>query len=208
MLVPIIVSFFFSFKTATEVAGLRTRWLLPSGFHIENFITAFQIMAPKLGNSVIVSVPAVVATVLIASLAAFGLTRFNFRLRSMYFYLIVTATLIPAHSLVGPIYTIWNSAGLTNSYLGLILINIIMSLPYATIILRSFFQRIPIELIEAAKIEGCSYLGLYWKICMPIAKPASGRRPSSWLSPEHCSCFRSFAAGRADLRSAYKFISR
>ena len=66
----------------------------------------------------------------------------------------------------------WNSLNLIDTYLGLILIEVIFSTAYAVIILRSFFERIPRELLDAARVEGCSDISLYWKIIMPLSIPA------------------------------------
>jgi ABC-type glycerol-3-phosphate transport system permease component len=86
--------------------------------------------------------------------------------------LIVSATLIPGHVILGPIYTLWSNIGLTNNFQGVILIEMIMSMPYATIILKSFFEKIPRELVEAAQIEGCSYWSLFFRIVLPVSVPA------------------------------------
>ena len=170
VMVPLFIIFSFSFKSLQEIQS--DRWSIPTQPRIENYFEAFRIISPKLLNSFIISIPAVIGAVFIASLAAFGLSQFKFKMKSVYFYLILATALIPAHTIIGPVFTIWHIFGLDNTYQGIILIEMIMSLPFATIIMRSFFEQIPKELIEAAQIEGCSYFKIFWSIVLPISVPA------------------------------------
>lgn len=106
------------------------------------------------------------------SFAAYGLVQFDFRFSSLYYFLIIATTLIPAFVIIGPIFSIWSSLGLVDTYQGVILIHTILSLPYATIILKSFFEKIPKEFTEAAQMEGASKFAIYWRIFMPVSSPA------------------------------------
>jgi multiple sugar transport system permease protein len=167
---PFLLIINLSFKSLQEVQ--TDRWGIPSQLNIQNYVEAVKIISPKLFNSFIVAIPAVIGSVFFASLAAFGLSQFTFRLKSVYFYIIIATALIPVHVIIAPIFSLWNSMNLVNTYQGLILIYIIVSTPFAVIIIRGFFENIPKELIEAAQIEGCSLIKIFWKIILPISKPA------------------------------------
>jgi len=168
--IPIIFTFLISFKTITEI--YQNIWSFPSGLYLGNYIEVSEIMASPLMNSFIITIPATLLTVFLGSLGAYGLSKFDFRLKPIYYYIMVSATLIPAHTILAPIFQLWNSLNLIDTYLGLILIEAIFSTAYAVIILRSFFERIPRELLDAARVEGCSDISLYWKIILPLSIPA------------------------------------
>jgi multiple sugar transport system permease protein len=170
VLVPLIATFMMSFKTFSEI-GLNY-WSLPSSFYLGNYYHILTQLNRPLINSFLIVCPAVAGSVFLGTLAAFGLSRTRFRLKNWYYYLFVTATLIPSFTIMAPIFNIWRFLGIVDSYQGIILIEVISSLPFAVIILRSFFEKIPPELIDAARIEGCSEIDLYWRICLPLAVPA------------------------------------
>jgi multiple sugar transport system permease protein len=170
VMLPLLTVFSFSLKSLTELQ--TERWALPTQLHLSNYVEAFKIISPKLLNSFIITLPAVFGAVFVASLAAFGLTQFKFKMKHLYFYLILSTALIPTHTIIGPVFTIWHTLNLDNSYLGIILIEMIVSLPFATIMLRSFFAKIPKELIEAAQIDGCSFFNIFLRIVLPISRPA------------------------------------
>jgi len=170
VLVPLAAAFMMSFKTASEI-GLDY-WSLPSSINLGNYFYVLTQLNRPLINSFLIVGPAVAGSVFLGTLAAFGLSRTRFRFKNWYYYLFVTATLIPSFTIMAPIFNIWNLLGIVDSYLGIIFIEIISSLPFAVIILRSFFEKIPPELIDAARMEGCSEIDLYWRICLPLAVPA------------------------------------
>ena len=168
--IPIISTFLISFKTIAEI--YQSYWAFPSGLYLGNYFEAWELMASPLANSFIITIPATLLCVFLGTLGAYGLSKFKFRLKPVYYYLMVSATLIPAHTILAPIFQLWNSLNLINSYLGLILIEAIFSTAYAVIILRSFFERIPEELLDAARVEGCSDFSLYWRMILPLSVPA------------------------------------
>ena len=168
--VPLVSTVLISFKTISEI--YRSYWSLPSTFYINNYFEAWDIMNFSLLNSFIITVPATAICVFLGTLGAYGLSNFKFRLNTIYYYLIVSTTLIPAHTILAPIFQLWNDLNLTNSYLGLIIIEANFSTPYAVIILRRFFEKIPNELLDAAQVEGCSKISLYWRIILPLSIPA------------------------------------
>ena len=133
-------------------------------FEQTKFLTYFQ-------NSVVVAGGATVLTVIVGSLAAYGITRFHFRGRELFASLMLFTYMFAPIMIVVPFYILMRQAGLTNSHLGLILAYTTFSLPFSMWLLRSFFQSIPLELEEAAMIDGCSRPQAVLRIIMPMALP-------------------------------------
>jgi ABC-type glycerol-3-phosphate transport system permease component len=122
-------------------------------------------------NSVGVAVVGTVITVVLASLAAFGLSRFRFRLRGPMLLLIIGTQLLPFVVLLTPVYTLFSQIGLLDNYVGLVLVYVAITLPLAIFLMLGYFDTIPTVLDEAARIDGCSTLGVIFRIVMPVALP-------------------------------------
>ena len=145
-----------------------------SGVSVQNYVTVFedaQIVRHFI-NSVAVTVPSVILVVIISSLAAFALARLKFFARDISFYLLIMTLMLPIPTLVVPIFQINKALGLTDRYLGLILPYTALGVPFAIVILRSFFAGFPAEIEEAARLDGCTRFGIYWRIMMPVSWPA------------------------------------
>ena len=123
-------------------------------------------------NSMAVTVPSVALVVLISSLAAFALARLKFFARDIWFYLLIMTLMLPIPTLVVPIFQINKALGLNDSYMGLILPYTALGVPFAIVILRSFFAGFLREIEEAAILDGCTPFGIYWRIMMPVSWPA------------------------------------
>ena len=172
-LVPIIMMLVVSLMPPDQRAP-RFGGLLISGVSIQNYATVF-LDAPILQhfiNSFAVTVPSVILVVLISSLAAFALARLQFFARDLWFYMLIMTLMLPIPTLVVPIFQINKALGLNDTYLGLILPYTALGVPFAIVILRSFFAGFLRELEEAAILDGCSPFGIYWRIMMPVSWPA------------------------------------
>ncbi len=123
-------------------------------------------------NSLIVAVISVGMTVSFASLAAFTFARLAFRGREAFYTLFTLGLLFPAAVAILPLFILIRDLGLTGSLLGVALPQAAFGLPLTIIILRPFFKSIPVELEDAAKIDGCSSFGFFWRILLPLARPA------------------------------------
>ncbi len=172
-LVPIIMMLVVSLMPPDQRAP-RFGGLLISGVSIQNYATVF-LDAPILQhfiNSFAVTVPSVILVVLISSLAAFALARLQFFARDLWFYMLIMTLMLPIPTLIVPIFQINKALGLNDTYLGLILPYTALGVPFAIVILRSFFAGFLRELEEAAILDGCSPFGIYWRIMMPVSWPA------------------------------------
>lgn len=122
-------------------------------------------------NSLGVSIVSTICTVLLSSVAAYGLSRFRFRLRGSLVLLVVATQLLPFVVLITPIYIAFSELGLLNSYAGLVVVYTAMTLPLAVVLSLGYFQTIPQVLDEAARIDGCTTLGVIFRIVVPVAAP-------------------------------------
>lgn len=125
-----------------------------------------------LRNSLIVMVATTAGVVFICSLAAFVFARMEFRGKGLVFNLFTMGLMFPITVAILPVYLVLRQMGLTNHLEGVILVQIAFLLSTNILILRSSFQAIPVELQDAALIDGCSIIGFFWRILMPLSRPA------------------------------------
>jgi multiple sugar transport system permease protein len=125
-----------------------------------------------LGNSVIISVLATAGVCLVASMAGYALTKKRFAGSKLMFTAIVIAMFIPRQITLVPLFTMMVEMKLVNNLASVILP--VISIPFAVFLMKQFSHSVPTELLEAGKIDGCSELGLFFRIFLPIVKPALG----------------------------------
>jgi ABC-type glycerol-3-phosphate transport system permease component len=122
-------------------------------------------------NSTIVAVITTGGAVVAATLAGYGLTRFNIRGRSLISSSILYVYMFPTIMLTIPLFVVLKQAGLVNSYIGLALAQISFALPFAMWLSAIFIEAVPVELDEAAMIDGASRLRTLWSVVLPVALP-------------------------------------
>ena len=159
-----------SLKPKSQVFDNR---LVPETVQWSNFIEVWDAgpVLRWLVNSGIVSVMAAVAVTLSSALVAFGFAYFRFRLRGPLFGLVLATMMLPGAVTMIPVYLIWHQAGLIDTQIPLWANNLFGSAFYI-FLMRQFFLGIPRELFEAARIDGCSHLGLFRRIALPLCRPA------------------------------------
>ncbi|MEM9004275.1 MAG: carbohydrate ABC transporter permease [Cyanobacteria bacterium P01_F01_bin.86] len=172
MLLPLIWLVSTAFKSAEENIFAFPPQFIPAVPTVQNFVTVWQQnpFGQYFLNSIIVAVLTVVLNLLFCSLAAYPLARLRFRGRDPLFALIVATILIPFQIVMIPLYVLAVQLGLRNTYLGLIFPFIASA--FGIFLMRQAFLGIPKELEEAARIDGCSELGIWWNIMMPPTRPA------------------------------------
>ncbi|WAM33578.1 carbohydrate ABC transporter permease [Caldicellulosiruptor morganii] len=170
--VPFLFMLFTSFKTQSELLSGNT-WQIPRQPTIENFSTVLEgNFFTYLKNSVIAVSISVVLILIISSMAAFAFSRFKFALNNLLYSLIIAGMAIPIHVTLIPIYVLTNKIKLYDTVFALIGPYVALSLPMSIFILTEFMREIPLELEEAAKIDGCSMFRLYSDILLPLSAPA------------------------------------
>lgn len=123
-------------------------------------------------NSLLIAVPATVIPVLIATMAGYGFSRYRFPTKRSIYILIILMLALPQQMIAVPIFSIINKLGLINNYFGLIIVHTAWGVPWITFFMRNFFTTLPVEVEEAAKIDGASDVRIFFKIALPIATPA------------------------------------
>lgn len=154
------------------------------GFTLRNYADAWERgdFTRTFLNSVIITVPAVILTLLLASSIAFVLARFSFKLNLTLLGVFIAANLLPPQALLIPIYRgyraiplpdgLSDSGTMLNTHLGLILINTAFQMGFCTFVLSNYMKTLPHELYESAEMDGASVWRQYWQITMPLCRPA------------------------------------
>jgi raffinose/stachyose/melibiose transport system permease protein len=176
ILVPITFAVLGGFKTNGQLVSNPIA-LIPREWVFTNYAEVLVgknagLFWREAANSLIVAVVAVTVTVTFASLAAFVFARMVFRGREAVYTLFVFGLLFPSAVAILPLYILIRQVGLAGNLLGVALPEAAFALPLTIVILRPFFRSIPAELEDAARIDGCGAFGFFWRILLPLARPA------------------------------------
>lgn len=149
----------------------QTLW--PSSLTFDNFARAVKQdnFATAIQSSLIVSVTAVVGGMIIATLAALAIGRFRFFGRKALMMIMILVQMLPPTAMLIPIYLQLNALGGIDEYWGLIVVYLVSTLPFATIMIRGFVINIPVELEESAMVDGCTRMGAFRRIIFPLLAP-------------------------------------
>jgi raffinose/stachyose/melibiose transport system permease protein len=174
IVVPLLYAVVSGFKTTGDLTD--NPFGLPDHWQVSNYtgILSSGDFWRQIGNSVLIAVATTLITVAAAALAAFAFARYAFRGREFFFTLFAMGLMFPSAVAVLPLFVLLRSFGLLDNPLGIVLPQAAFALPVTIIILRSFFRTIPAELEEAAIMDGCSRFGFFWRILLPMARPALG----------------------------------
>jgi multiple sugar transport system permease protein len=123
-------------------------------------------------NSLIVSIPATFIPILVSALAAYSFARFRSRTKDTLFLILVLLQTIPQQAVIVPIFVLFRNLNLLNNYIGLILLHSAFALPWQILFLRNFFSALPIEIEEAALVDGASHFKIFWRVVLPLTLPA------------------------------------
>ncbi|MFI7441510.1 carbohydrate ABC transporter permease [Nonomuraea indica] len=172
ILVPVLYAVLGGFKSTGQLStnpfGLPDPW--QTGNYTE--VLGAGSFWRQLWNSTFIAVTTTVIVVLLSAMAAFVFARFAFRGREVLFTVFTMGLMFPFAVAILPIFVLLRTLGLLDNPLGVILTQAAFGLPLTIIILRGFFRGIPGEVEEAAIIDGCSPFGFFWRILLPMARPA------------------------------------
>lgn len=148
--------------------------LLPKHLKFSNYAEALQRFPFWLGlkNTLIITISVIIGRLLSTSLAAFAFARMRFRLREPLFLLVLATMMIPGQVTLIPSYILFRILGWLDTFLPLIVPAWLGGGAFFIFLLRQFFMTIPTEMDDAARIDGCSSFMIYWKIVLPLSKPA------------------------------------
>ena len=171
ILYPFVLMVFGSLKSQT--AFLANPVSLPTTFDLSNYQFAWnEAHIPKFAfNSLIVATGTVFLTLVSGSMAAFALSRIRFRGRIWIYSAFVALLTIPVQIYIIPLYVLVVRAHLSNSLFGLILPYTAGSLPLAVFLLKTYFDQLPSELMDAARLDGCDNRMILWKVVLPLSRP-------------------------------------
>jgi raffinose/stachyose/melibiose transport system permease protein len=172
IVVPIVILVFGALKTRGEM--FTHPYTLPIPAHWENFgqILVTRSFWTMLRNSLIVMVASTAGVLIASSLAAFVFARMQFRGKELAFNFLTLGLMFPITVAIMPVYLVIRQMNLIDSLLAVILVQIAFGIAGSTLILRGFFLSVPVELQDAAFIDGCSAFGFFWRILLPLARPA------------------------------------
>ena len=168
------LAWMFSSSLKTQDTVFSNYHLIPKTPHLENYILAWTQghFGTYFFNSVWYTFWVVAGVVAIASLAAYAFSRLTFPGKNFFFYLLLATMMVPVPGSFVPLYVLLNELGLINTRLGYILPQINGGLALAIFLFKTFFDKIPRELEESAKVDGCSRFGVFWHVALPLARPA------------------------------------
>jgi multiple sugar transport system permease protein len=179
-----------SLKEAGEVFSYQKDWWqewIPTSFVWQNYVKAWKVVpfAKFYLNSLLVSVCITAGQVATSAMAAYAFARLNFKGRDNIFFAYLATMMVPGAVTMIPVFILLEKFGWIDTYKAMVLPAIFTA--YGTFMLRQFFLTLPRDLEDAAKIDGCSYLGIFWRIILPLSKPALATLTTftfmgSWMS--------------------------
>ncbi|WP_324668986.1 carbohydrate ABC transporter permease [Geochorda subterranea] len=169
-----VIPLYWMVVTALQTPQLSMRFppeIWPSQPTLDNFRLFFQ--RPYVGrwsvNSLVVASSVTVAVVLVSTLAGYTFAKKRFLGRNLLFWIYVGSMMVPGQVTLIPLYILATRMGLQDTYLGLIFPAV--AAPFGTFLMKQFLQTLPSEILDAARIDGCSEFGIFHRVVMPLAKP-------------------------------------
>lgn len=162
-----------SLKTNPEIINAQKLTYFPETFTLENYSSLFNMLDYNsyLYNSTIITTTTAICVVILSILGGYGLARFKFKGKEGVLLFFLITQMIPSILVIIPLYIMFSNAGLINTRFSLFIFYMITNLPFCVITMRSFFERIPYVLEEAAYIDGCSRMQSLIKIILPVMFP-------------------------------------
>lgn len=171
VLIPVYVLVVTSFKGPGDASPARA-WALPQLWTTENWVTAWQTLSPAIWRSVQMVVPASIISAFLGSMNGFVLSRWSFRGANIVFTLILFGMFIPYQAVMIPLLQLLLGLGVPSGIPSLILVHVIYGIPITTLIFRNYYESVPKELIEAARVDGAGMLRTYFSVVLPISVPS------------------------------------
>lgn len=174
VIAPFYISIVYALRDGADISGNRLEW--PSNPTLENFarvITENEQFITGYKNSILTTIPSVLILMIITSMAAYVLARFSGKLYRLLYLLFISGILIPIQCIMLPLYLNFFDLGLTNSNLGFVIARTGLQIPISILVVTSFVKTVPLDLEEAAEIDGCGRFSTFWRIVFPLMKPVN-----------------------------------
>jgi glucose/mannose transport system permease protein len=170
-LMPFYVMIITGLKPFEDVNVTRM-WEFPQGIYFGGFLQAWSAVAPNFWNSIVVTVPAALISALIGSINGYIFAKWRFPGADTLFILFLVGMFLPYQGILIPLVLTLQAVGLYATMVGLIMVHCIFGIPITALLFRSYFAGVPNELLDAAKMDGCGFFGIYRYILLPISMPA------------------------------------
>jgi raffinose/stachyose/melibiose transport system permease protein len=169
---PLLWTFYSSFKTNQQI--VTNIWALPDPVSTGGYdmVLGSAQFGDFYKNSLVLTLGSVPPVTLIAALAAFGFARVRFPGRNLLFYIFMIGIVIPVHVTLIPLFIMMRDFKALGNLTSVVVLFTAFGLPMSIFILRGFFEQLPVELEEAARLDGVSTFGLFWRIVLPLSRPA------------------------------------
>ncbi|WP_439710210.1 carbohydrate ABC transporter permease [Demequina lignilytica] len=171
VLIPVYVLLVTSFKGSGDATAARA-WALPSEWVLDNWSEAWTTLAPAIGRSLMMVVPASIISAILGSMNGFVLSRWRFKGADIVFTVILFGMFIPYQAVMIPLLQLVLGIGLPSGVPTLIILHVIYGIPITTLIFRNYYQSIPTEMVEAGRVDGAGMLRTYWSIVLPLSIPS------------------------------------
>ena len=171
VLIPVYVLLVTSFKGIGDASPARA-WSLPQTWTMVNWQNAWTALAPAILRTVVMVIPAALISSLLGSMNGFVLSRWRFPGADLVFTLILFGMFIPYQAVMIPLLQLVLGSGIPNGIPSLIVLHVIYGIPITTLIFRNYYQSVPNELIEAARVDGAGMLRTYVSVVLPISIPS------------------------------------
>lgn len=168
-LAPLALALTTSLKSPEEITRVLS---LPLSLHVQNYGVAFAEMGRSFLNSLLITAPAVVLSILIGSIAGYPLAMTRGRGGKIAYFILLSGMLVPFQIVQIPLFFMIHAIGLYDTIPGMWLVHTAYAVPFCTFFMRNFFSSVPRSMYEAARIDGCTVTGYFWRLLMPAS--ASG----------------------------------
>jgi len=178
---PVLWIILTSFKTYNDALAVPPKWLFTPT--LDNFISVFSRAMTYQGaavdtgfdlfffNSIFIAVTSVAVALVIGTAAAYGFSRYPLKGNDTYLFIILTTRMLPPIVVIIPIFIMFREAGLSGTYLGIILLYTAFNLPFTIWMMKSFFDELSREVEDAARMDGSSEAKVFFKVCLPQVIP-------------------------------------
>lgn len=170
ILTPAYVLFVTSFKPPGETSAGQA-WLPPDAWTLDGWRTAWSALREPLMRTFTLAIPAALLSSVLGSMNGFVLSRWRFPYANLVFAFLLFGMFIPYQAVMIPLVQLMREIGVANGIPALIIVHTIFGLPICTLIFRNYYESVPMDLMEAARMDGAGMLGTYVRVILPLSAP-------------------------------------